>query len=44
MALIFTPPLDFETPMKVEDEPLTMPPAEKRRRSGNLKMIFGREF
>jgi hypothetical protein len=29
MALIFTPPLDFETPMKVEDEPLTMPPAEK---------------
>jgi hypothetical protein len=28
-SLIFTPPLNFEMPMKVEDKPLTMPPAEK---------------
>jgi hypothetical protein len=31
MALIFTPPLDFETPMKVEDKPLTMPAGRKDR-------------
>src|SRR5450631_916152 len=43
-TLIFNLPPDFETPMKVEDKPLTMPRQERRRRSGKLKMIFGPVF
>ena len=41
---IFTPPLNFETPMKVEDKPMTMPSAEKTEEVWQPENEFRREF
>ena len=44
MALIFNPPLDFETPMKVEDRPLTMLLAEKTKHAWQAQHDFRTGF